>query len=452
MGFECDYTLAGVLQAVQALAMRVPAGAKPRQARVVLAEWPYVTGVLVKAKSVRGRSRAKIKDKAVSRAATSRALAFGAFGLRQTTIALRGGSAAEATLRRRLSDPGAALQLEAAIGTLAPLRVKPKPAPPLANQTALELPWRLIISPHAGEGWRHANQAVTSPRPSAPSCGTRASSAHASAGKPPIEPPHADPSRTVRAVWATTGPWGKPMQSTFPQGFPRAAAARPGRPFPADAERLRPLPDQPPVGQLLDANYVPQPVDTNLLMLSALGGWLDSRGDWEPPGLDVESWVHRASMGRDHYVRVVYRGVAVPVRPPGGAHQGQRAQVPPGLPGNPAYLRQRMFMVVRERVRNYDDAGQLEPYGPGNQRVKNELPFTQVRMLTTVTPDLSPAGVDRGEGRHGPAAVLAGDRAEAGPGAVPLSHAGDRPRRPQRRVRPATDLHVELARQPAPAG
>ena len=41
-GFECDYTLAGVLEAVQSMAMNVPPGALPRQTRSHVLPWPEV--------------------------------------------------------------------------------------------------------------------------------------------------------------------------------------------------------------------------------------------------------------------------------------------------------------------------------------------------------------------------------------------------------------------------
>ncbi len=47
---------------------------------------------------------------------------------------------------------------------------------------------------------------------------------------------------------------------------------------------------------------------------SALGSWTDVRGRWDPTpkGLSVEEWIHRGTVGRDHYVRAVYRGRFVP--------------------------------------------------------------------------------------------------------------------------------------------
>ena len=188
------------------------------------------------------------------------------------------------------------------------------------------------------------------------------------------------------------------MQSAFPAGITEIPLPGQGDPFLttlSDYDRYQVSHLSANFGM---SNYQPQPIDTKLLMLSALGGWLDSRGAWEPPGLDVEEWVHRASMGRDHYVRVVYRGVLFPF-----GHRVALVKVSErkfhGIHGNAAYLRQRMFMVVRQRERRYDDAGSLNPYGANNQRVKNEFPFSQVRMLTTVTPDLSQPSLTQIDGK-----------------------------------------------------
>jgi hypothetical protein len=400
-GFECDYTLEGVLQAVQTLSMKVPRAALPPQGRRIVVPWP---GVVVERAAVKAGSKkastsrtAKapiVDDAGVVRAAPAvTPLALAPFSVRQTVLALRGGVAAEATLNRRLSDIA-----QAAIGDAVvtdprvpiPRPSGPKPALPAPTETALELPWRLIVSPHAQERWRHASQAVTSPATHRTELWHTRLAGPAQGEQPAPEPPHPDANRTVRAVWATGGPWSSPpMQSEFPQGLSELPAPGNGNPFLATLEDY----DRYQIAHLSSnfsmSNYAPQPVEAERLALSALGGWLDARGDWEPPGLDVESWVHRASMGRDHYVRVVYRGVLFPFGHRAVLIKVSERKFHP-LPGRPAYLRQRMFMIVRERERRYDDAGSLRPYGSGSQRVSNEFPFSMVRLLTTVTPDLDP--------------------------------------------------------------
>lgn len=379
-GFEADYTVAGLLDAVQQLAMKVPRGARPRQAPFqVLPWWP---GALLTEQLERVGARRALTS--------SRTLALGSASLRQAGIAMRGGPAAEATLTRRLLDvsPGLAVTRPIDVSRVRFPRGEPEPALPTDTETALELPWRLIVAPHAGERWRHAAQAVTSTATNRTELWHSRLVGSDARGPGAIEPPHPDTQRTIRAVWATTGLSGKPMQAAFPAGITEIPLPGQGDPFLttlSDYDRYQVSHLSANFGM---NNYQPQPIDTQLLMLSALGGWLDSRGAWEPPGLDVEEWVHRASMGRDHYVRVVYRGVLFPF-----GHRVALIKVSErkfhGIHGNAAYLRQRMFMVVRQRERRYDDAGSLNPYGANNQRVKNEFPFTQVRMLTTVTPDLS---------------------------------------------------------------
>jgi hypothetical protein len=388
---KADYTVAGLLAAVEQLTMKVPAAALPREAaasrtaRPAASASPWWLAPALAAPVARKGSKKAARGNA-------QALALGSFNLRQALIARQGGPAAQATLLRRLADiaPIAKLIVPGHVSAaVRPRAGEPKPALPSATETALELPWRLIIAPHAGERWRHATQAL-------PSSATQRTELWHSrligsdAGDArPLHPPHADPQRSVRAVWATTGPTGRAMKSDWPNSGDLPAPAE-GDPFLTtlndyDRHQISHLSANFSIG-----NYQPTPIDTRLLMLSALGGWLDSRGAWDAPGLDLEEWTHRASMGRDHYVRVVYRGVLFPFGHRAALIKVSERRFHRDAPGggNTAYLRQRMFLVVRQRVRDYSDAGSLMPYGTGIDRVKNEFPLTQVRMLTTVTPDL----------------------------------------------------------------
>lgn len=167
--------------------------------------------------------------------------------------------------------------------------------------------------------------------------------------------------------------------------------------------------------------FVPTPFEAEQLMLTPLGGWLRSRGNWDPPRrststfvdrpdldkifalvaprrdvalapaleqvlvsaaftstreeiLDLSEWVHVATQGRDHYVRIVYEGR---LRPFG--HRASLVKVTErkfidegGIVV--AYLMQRMFIVVREQVRTFDDRA---------------MPFKRVRLTTLVTPDIA---------------------------------------------------------------
>src|SRR5690606_33628186 len=153
-------------------------------------------------------------------------------------------------------------------------------------------------------------------------------------------------------------------------------------------------------------------IAANLLMLSSQGAWLDSRGYWDAPGLDLEEWVHNASMGRDHYVRIVNKGVLYPF---GHAvvkitvterkfHNGATRGGTPVIeqePGNVAALRQREFIVVRQPLRTFADPSLTNKNG--SVRLHLQMPFTSVRLLTHATPNLDPATViPNTEGSHWP--------------------------------------------------
>src|SRR5262249_44691347 len=63
-----------------------------------------------------------------------------------------------------------------------------------------------------------------------------------------------------------------------------------------------------------EKKFVPRAAGSKRLALSALGALLDVEGNWEklPEGVDLEQWRHLATVGRDHYVRVMIRGFLCP--------------------------------------------------------------------------------------------------------------------------------------------
>jgi hypothetical protein len=131
----------------------------------------------------------------------------------------------------------------------------------------------------------------------------------------------------------------------------------------------------------------------DLLALSSLGAWLDSRGAWDYPqplGLSVEEWRHRATLGRDHYVRVVYAGFLFPFGHRASVIKVTERQFHDELPGKPAYLRQRMFLVVREPLRTFRTSGlgyKGDTDDPRNgEQFDRMMPFQVVRITTRVSP------------------------------------------------------------------
>jgi hypothetical protein len=98
--------------------------------------------------------------------------------------------------------------------------------------------------------------------------------------------------------------------------------------------------------------------------------------------LNLSEWVHVATQGRDHYVRIVYEGFVYPFR-----HRAALVKVTERkireLNGIPyAHMAQRMFVVIRNPLMDYSKirAGD-EPYG-------RKMPFSRIRLTTLITPDI----------------------------------------------------------------
>lgn len=277
-----------------------------------------------------------------------------------------------------------------------PFFLRPQPAPPAATQTALELPYHVILSPNRYGAWLHADQPVRSEATGHTELwhtrlGVRLDDGTLIDGD--------DWRRTLRAVWTkdfpapSTPSFGAsvniPTHVNFPWRMSLDTFDRHNVVHLSSNYRLQD-PNRP------KAYYEPVPLDVDLLALTSLGAWLDSRGGWEfpqPKGLSVEEWRHRATLGRDHYVRVVYSGFLCPCGHRASVIKVTERQFHDDLPDDPAYLRQRMFLVVREPLKTYRNTG-LEYEGPDAQRAGEKLdlmmPFTAIRITTRVSPLLDP--------------------------------------------------------------
>jgi hypothetical protein len=374
-GFACEYTLAGVLTACQSLALSVGPTARTREG---------------------GRASARINPNLhldVSKlSATARADLTSA-ALRDLRIARTEGAGSPLLRLRAEASPSSAIREAARQAGLAVATTEPgpvvtfrsPPVAPTATQTAIELPLRLILSPHAGGRFVHQVAPAGSPLTG------RVELWHTRLGVSDghghvTEEPGGD--KTLRAVWMRAGEGSQTFNPAWPtpttKPAPDTAGTHPYRMTLDDNDRFQ-------IVHLSSnynfSNYVPAPIDCDAMMLSALGGWLDARGAWDPmAGLSVEEWVHRATMARDHYVRVVYKGFLLPFGHRASLIKVSERRFHNDLPGNPAYLRQRMYIVVRERDRSYDrtDLGDAA----GTQLYHRMFPFSRVRITTTVTPDL----------------------------------------------------------------
>jgi|GEM_PF-563395 len=273
---------------------------------------------------------------------------------------------------------------------------KPGPQLPDATTTSIEMPWRLIMSPHKGGRWRHISMPVSSVRGHTELWHSRLVTPH---NGTVIQPPYPDTERTTRAIWALSG-IGKeiatnsnsvpiPMQSKWPDSA-NLPSTTPPNPFLTTLDNFDRYQFVHLSSNFNRSGYKPEPIETNMLMLSSLGGWLDSRGVWDPSnvGFSVEEWVHRATMGRDHYVRVVYRGFLFPFGHRVSLIKVSERKFHGKEPGNAAYLRQRMFIVVREKERTFVDNKFKEVKDNAGNFLYRKFPFTCVKLLTETTPDL----------------------------------------------------------------
>ncbi|NGT16077.1 hypothetical protein [Achromobacter insolitus] len=380
-GFDVPYTLEGVLAAMETLPLTVAANARP-------------PGPSAPRLDLRD-----LFDKRIDKLSPVQRAALSSFALRNVRIATQQNAPGTLLLRQaggaaglralRLGGMAPARELQRTSALIEILRRGPKPALPAAQQTAIELPWRLILSPHADERWRHAKAPATSTATQHTELWhTQLLAAPTQDSATAPRPDDARPN--VRAVWALGGEGTtKPMQSAFPvptQTYLPQPNTSPFRMPMDDFDRYQ-------IAHLSSnfsvANYTPQPVEARLLMLSALGAWLDSRGNWDAPGLSLEEWTHRGAMGRDHYVRVVYKGLLFPFGHRAALVKVSERKFHRGTPGNTAYLRQRLFIIVRQRERVYADPDLQARDDAGNLIfLHRQMPFSSVRILTTVTPSL----------------------------------------------------------------
>jgi hypothetical protein len=336
----------------------------------------------------------------------------------------------------------------------------PAIAPPGDTETAIEIPYRLILSPNDRAAWRHATAPVTHAGRTE-LWHTRL--AYRKDDGQILDISRADPA-PLRAIWSpdfvaksskTTPGWpvlGKP-DSWAGQDVLTAMNARDRHELVILMSGFKGYVKS----DINHATYEPRPVHAEQVILSALGGWLKSRGNWEPPAewipyrfdrltpipipidripplepvrrnltgavdiqvnpsalqgmlsvfdpvlkdrlidlspvrlgeagelLNISEWVHQASQGRDHYVRIVYEGYLYPF-----GHRAALIKVTErkfkevnGIPF--AYLAQRMFIVVRKPLKDYMIADSTQEALPKDGR---GMPLTQVRFTTLVTPDI----------------------------------------------------------------
>jgi hypothetical protein len=193
------------------------------------------------------------------------------------------------------------------------------PREPVNGETALEVPYRLILSPNRHGGWTHNTSKEQGKKQGRYELWhTRLGVRSAASG---AVSEAASFNRTVRAIWTRDqlfdpeDPYTyddyNPPNPPLPPGsyddvFPGTAFERTMEP----AHRVQIVHQSSNFSQPWNGpNYTPRPIKVNRLMLSTLGAWLDSTVDFtDASPLNVVVWDHQASMGRDYYVKIVEKG------------------------------------------------------------------------------------------------------------------------------------------------
>lgn len=277
-----------------------------------------------------------------------------------------------------------------------PLRGRPPAQPAVAvvepgpAHTAIEAPWRLVISPNELCAWLHARDPVAGAgsgrfelwharlgvRPSAGPATTihdgRYTYEREGGGEwraTEIRAQPVDHNRAVRAVWSPDRRTPMPKHDLLP--FRMSLDSN-------DRHQLVELTGNPRI-----RGWRPRVARARRLMLSSLGAWLDLDYAAEPPSgiksLTIEAWRHQATLGRDQYVRVVYAGYLLGCGTKNEASlikvTERKFQRHPQATTDEAFLRQRMYIVVRRPEVNYEDK-------------ERRMPFRRVLVTTVVTPDL----------------------------------------------------------------
>lgn len=269
---------------------------------------------------------------------------------------------------------------------------------PAADQTAIEFPYRLLLSPDQSAHWQHRSTPFGADR--------RTELWHTRlVSDQPTVPLRAVGRRSVRDTFrmALSDPDLDEivlLSSNF--------SVRPlswielGMPYIQWRQRLQ-------AARLFGFHYVPVPLQAERLMLTPLGANARLRGQWNYPAPDqdpdvlrsfgmpapsLEQYEHIAGLGRDQYVRVVRRGLVHPgVRAsivkiterrfePRQIRTEQTPAGAVGIFGARAYLRQYFKIVIQEPEIRYADLAAAYQFGG------REMPLRSFRLTTLETPKI----------------------------------------------------------------
>jgi len=256
---------------------------------------------------------------------------------------------------------------------------------PKATETAIEAPYRLIISPSELAGWVHAASPVKH-HGRVELWHTRLGVKSTSGGifDRQYEYEWEDGKfRVVQVASADIFSELRSLRAIWSPDYSKDIPPHSNQPFRMSLDKR----DRCELVWLTSDFFIPnarsRTVHADRLMLTPLGVWMNTQYAKELPvgkGLSVEAWRHEAVMGRDQYVQVVYKGYLFPFGHRASLIKVTERKFHTERTGRIAYLRQRMFIVVREPEKTYPAFGE-----PNDGR---RMPLRRVRITTLVTPNL----------------------------------------------------------------
>ncbi|MCK0113417.1 apolipoprotein A1/A4/E family protein [Ornithinimicrobium sp. F0845] len=385
-GQRLDWSLEGLLEAIPRLTLKVVPLATPGPPSYPEDESPGSGPGLVLPPWVIGPVIGPVIGR-VPRRGLERAARHGAVPVHRAVV-----GAEQARLLRGLTRVGAR-ELVPLPRPIDPVRPrpgrKPQPRVPAGDETALEVPYRLIVSPSAEHGaFVHDVEPVLPPTvpgngpedgtgPQGADAAQRAQLWHTRLTTRVVNEDgkvvgHTDGGvqRVVRAVWS--------RDLEAPDAGTDTDVHEPMSTNPIDRRSL--------VRQSAATHegVTPVPFRVRRLYLSALGAWVDWRGSWDTseygvpsgwPGqvTPITTYRHVAQMGRDSYVRLTYPGFLYPF-----GHRCEWVKLTERKvheATRTAYLRQRNFIVLKDTTRAWTE---------------RDTPLSRVTLDPLVTPDLDP--------------------------------------------------------------
>lgn len=281
--------------------------------------------------------------------------------------------------------------------------------PPMPDQTCIEMPWWLIISPSLLTTW--------SEQPQAKAKAGRTEVFHTRAGQIRKDASPDEAATSIRGVWIRD-PGASSMLAT---GGPTPAQGQEGYPF-----LMIPTPgDRASIVRLTTRTGNNSPgglarAVRGRLALSPLGGQLDVIGAWDEPNVSsVMSWQQRIWQGRDTYAKIVKRGFLYP--------WGLRAYlVEEGIrmwrAGSDPAHGVRPFWFVKRRIGVTDPTITYAALASARDAGRRTALFRSVTCLTQLTPDLLPGGTPLSQHGWSGAQVFV-PRVNGPGGAMPLQFA-----------------------------